>query len=251
MKSILLRIFNGVKKGYQFPTLPDHLIQFNMHPLVRIFRFIGGLSILLVITHRLDFLTGNYYFFALVVCLFFIFIFLLYHIYLTYHRFIHIYKSIKSGKLDIRNSPFDRFGSAFSKAFLCAKGLCDTVAPVGAAFGSFAAVDEVRKAKGLEPIFVPLLAYVLFPHTPLEEHARAMRTMEGELARKNMDLRSLQEMKDSVDRMEQSKELNKKTAMEVKGELSSYIQAANKESTIQQSKILSSVKQLEESRKNK
>lgn len=132
MRSFLTRALKGLKKGYHFPTLPDHIIELTNHPLVRILRFLGGLSILLVLTHRLEILTGNYYLFALVTCLFFIFIFLLYHIYITYHRFIHIYKSIKSGKLDIRNSPFDRFSTSFSKAFLCAKGLCDTVAPVGA-----------------------------------------------------------------------------------------------------------------------
>lgn len=64
-----------------------------------------------------------------------------------------------------------------------------------------------------------------------------MRTLEAELARKNMDTRSLQEMKDCVDRMEESQELSKKTADKAKAELSSYLQAANKESTIQESKI--------------
>ena len=51
-----------------------------------------------------------------------------------------------------------------AKVIWCSKGFCDRVAPVGVALGALAAVDELRKAKGLAPVCLPFLAEYLLPH---------------------------------------------------------------------------------------
>lgn len=130
MKSIFSRLSRGCKKGYQYPSLPAHILQLHTNPIIRIFRFLGGVCVILILTKRLSYLPDDYYFFALVICTFFSFLFLLYNIYLTYHRTIHIYNAIKKGDLDIRNSPFDRLGSAMARVILCGKGFCDAIAPL-------------------------------------------------------------------------------------------------------------------------
>ena len=51
-RTIFSRIMIGIKKGWNTPTLPQHLIELNNKPLIRIMRFLGGLSIFMIITHK-------------------------------------------------------------------------------------------------------------------------------------------------------------------------------------------------------
>ena len=53
IKNIFTRFFIGAKKGICTPTLPNHIIMLNNNPFIRIFRVLGGISILLILTHRL------------------------------------------------------------------------------------------------------------------------------------------------------------------------------------------------------
>lgn len=83
-KKLIQRLFLGLKKGLLTPTLPNHIIQLNNNPFIRIFRVLGGISILLILTHRLDYL-GNelLYFSALVICTVLAIFYSFYNIYLT------------------------------------------------------------------------------------------------------------------------------------------------------------------------
>ena len=89
--------------------------------------------------------------------------------YISYHRFKHIYKVLKSDELDIRNSPFDRFATLSAKLVMCAKGACDTVHPAGSALGLMLGTDEVLKAANREPIFAPFLGGLLNQILPLPD----------------------------------------------------------------------------------
>lgn len=117
--------------------------------MVRIFRVLGGISILLILTHRLDYLgDGLLYFSVLALCTVLVFLFSLYLIFLTYHRIKDMIKVFKSDELDVRNSPLDRFASLAAIIIWCSKGFCESAAPVGVVFGGMAGIDELRKAKG-------------------------------------------------------------------------------------------------------
>lgn len=59
-----------------------------------------------------------------------------------------------------------------AKVIWCSKGFCDRVAPVGVALGALAAVDELRKAKGLAPVCLPFLAEYLLPRKIFREQSR-------------------------------------------------------------------------------
>ena len=68
-KFFFSRFFIGLKKGILTPTLPNHIILLNNNPIIRIFRVLGGISILLILTHRLDYLgDGLLYLYTLVLC---------------------------------------------------------------------------------------------------------------------------------------------------------------------------------------
>jgi len=49
-----LTLFNrtiiGIKKGWNHPTLPKILLKLQLHPFIRIFRVLGGISILIILT---------------------------------------------------------------------------------------------------------------------------------------------------------------------------------------------------------
>jgi hypothetical protein len=117
----------GIIKGWKTPTLPPHIIDFQNKPIIRILRILGGLSYLILLSKS--------YFdaqaFIKFIALFFAFIFCLYHLYIYYHRIKHIRYVIKSGQLDIRNSPLQQIASLPGKAVICLKGNCETLQPVG------------------------------------------------------------------------------------------------------------------------
>ena len=97
------------KKVYYTPTLPNDIIKFQNNPIIRIFRFLSGLSFisLLILNKTLIFhsIFGYGILFNLFayICFTFILFFNVYLFYINYHRIIHIYKTINSDKLNLRN----------------------------------------------------------------------------------------------------------------------------------------------------
>lgn len=94
-----LRTYTGIKKGVITPTLPKFLLDFKNKPLVRIFRVLGGLNILNLLGGNIIVLQGFLLYFAM----FWAFLFLIYHIYLSIHRYIYIKKIIKNKELEVKN----------------------------------------------------------------------------------------------------------------------------------------------------
>ena len=72
--SIFQRLKIGFKKGFLTPTIPENIIVLNKNPLIRILRFLGGLSTILVISHKLEVLgNGLLYDISLYFCFCFIY----------------------------------------------------------------------------------------------------------------------------------------------------------------------------------
>lgn len=103
-KSIFKRLAIGFKKGWNTPTLPEDKLQLEKHPLVRILRVLGGLSVIVILGHA-PFKTPM---FIMLIAMCIVFFFGAYCIYMQYHRIKHIKFLIKSGQLDVKNSPMDR-----------------------------------------------------------------------------------------------------------------------------------------------
>ena len=103
--SFFNRIFIGFKKGIKTPTLPDHILKFQSNSLIRIFRVLGGFSIISLLGHA----KFDYFFNIIIIYLLFSigFLFVMYQIVISYYRIKNIFKILKSDKLDIRNSPLD------------------------------------------------------------------------------------------------------------------------------------------------
>ena len=147
----------GFKKAYNIPMLPPKIKEFTMHPSIRIIRFLGGLSILFLLgKSHIDYPYYFTFFF-----MFFAFIFWIYHCYLFFHRTKHFIAVLKSDKLEVRNSPLNRFAYLSAKAIWCLKFGCDTAQPVGVSLGLMLGADEILKAANVEPVFIPMLGGIL------------------------------------------------------------------------------------------
>ena len=94
---MLKRLFIGFQKGLSVPSLPEHIIKLQNNVFIRILRVLGGISILLLITKKLNYLgDGNLYLISLFICLLFSIIFSIYLMYINYYRIKHIYKVLKN-----------------------------------------------------------------------------------------------------------------------------------------------------------
>ena len=48
--NIFNRFFKAVKRAYSIPTLPDNILKIQSYPIIRILRFLGGLSMLMLLS---------------------------------------------------------------------------------------------------------------------------------------------------------------------------------------------------------
>jgi hypothetical protein len=158
-KNFFKRLLIGISKGWNTPTLPQHLLTLQLHPLIRIFRVLGGISILLILTKRVNYFNSFVLYLVVLISIFYTF----YVLYISYYRLKHIYKIMKSKDLEIRNSPLDKFATLASKLIFCVKGACDSAVPLGVALGVMAGFDTILEHKGKDPIFLPFIAEVILP----------------------------------------------------------------------------------------
>lgn len=101
-KFFLYHLYIGIKKGFLTPTLPDNILKFQENPIIRIFRVLGGLSILLLLSND----KFNFHLYFLLLFLLIGILFLIYHIIISYYRIKHIIKMLKSDELKIKKSSF-------------------------------------------------------------------------------------------------------------------------------------------------
>ncbi len=156
-KTLYNRLVTGLKVGWNAPVLPTKVLNFHNNPLVRIFRVIGGISILTVLSkkHLLLFLP-----FKFIV----LFIALLHFIYITTVSIIKLwygFKVLKSDKLDVKNSPMDHFATTAGKLLYCWKYGCQIgstgLGLIGTSFFFFKKWDSMLEAGNQEKIFTPLI----------------------------------------------------------------------------------------------
>ena len=159
MANIFKIILTGVSKAISTPTLPENIIKFQSHPLIRLLRVVGGSSIILVLGQVKQIYTIP--FLVLCICFFFTLIFTIYHFYISYHRIKHLIYLFKSDKLDVKNSPLDKLASVTVRALMCLKGACEIAQPLGVTLTLMIAGDEIVKSSGRYPIFIPMIGGVI------------------------------------------------------------------------------------------
>jgi len=163
-KKIINRFWIGIKKGLITPTLPDNITRFHNNPLVRLFRIIGGLSLIITLGKiSLNFNIPSFFYYS---SAFISLTFLMYMFVINIFRLIHIIKILKSDKLEVRNSPLDRFATLTARVLLCTKGLCYAGAAGGSVTGFGLGLDAVLINTGNDPVFSPYFLGVLYKILP-------------------------------------------------------------------------------------
>lgn len=162
------RITKGIQKGWVVPTLPLSIANFHNHPITRIFRIIGGLSILITLG-RISLNINEIPNYILYTSNFISILFFIYMLAINILRLIHIIKVLGTDELEVRNSPLDRLASLTARVIFCAKGLCIAGATTSTVVGAGLALDAGLINTDHDPVFSPL--FVDFLKTILPEGA--------------------------------------------------------------------------------
>lgn len=160
------------------PNLPPEILDFQKKPLIRIFRVIGGLSFLIILGRGYISRAATPGLICHLFCLGYLYYYislLYYFSYIIYiypplgHRFKHIKFLFKSGALDVRNSPLDKYAGMLVRVIACAKGVCDVATPIGLGLGLMLGADQTLKEVGREAFFGPILGSGLVKILPKSE----------------------------------------------------------------------------------
>jgi hypothetical protein len=149
MKKFFKDILIGIKHGIKLPSLPKSVSTFHNHPLTRIFRVLGGLSILLVLSGS-QVIKESIFFYPIFTLAFFQFIYI---IIINLIKFFYIVYLWKNNKFQVRNSPLNRIASFSASLIGCIKGTCVLGLSGGTALGMGLGIDELLLNHGREPIF--------------------------------------------------------------------------------------------------
>ena len=145
-KILLKGLHLGIKKGWNAPMLPKYIENINNNPLIRIFRVLGGISIVTV-------LTKSHFYLGFPISYIILIFALMHFMYITIISFIKLYYGIiifKSDKLDIRNSPLDRFATTAGKLLYCWKYGCQAGSAGLGLVGTSFMIDSILEAGNQE-----------------------------------------------------------------------------------------------------
>lgn len=152
-KTLFQRFVIGLKVGWNAPMLPKKVIDFHTHPFIRIFRVVGGISIITVLSKKYLLLYLPFKYIIL-------FLALLHFIYITIIAVIKLWygiKVLKSDKLEVKNSPLDRFASITGKLLYCWKYGCQAGSAGLGLVGTSFLIDSMLEAGDHPKVFTPLI----------------------------------------------------------------------------------------------
>jgi hypothetical protein len=152
-KTIFQRLIIGLKVGWNAPMLPPKVLNIHNHPFIRIFRVIGGLSIIAFLSKK--YLLFIYPFNYLVLCFA-----LLHFMYIAIISIIKLFYGIhvlRSGQLEVKNSPMDKFATTAGKLLYCWKYGCQAGSAGLGLVGTSFLIDSMLEAGNQEKVFTPLI----------------------------------------------------------------------------------------------
>ena len=219
-KTIFSRVWAGVKLGWTTPNLPQKVRDFQINPLIRILRVLGGISILYLLSNK-AYIYNEY---LLYLAIFFCVSFFIYHLYISVHRVIFIYRTLKSEKLDIKNSPLDKLARLSARLILCAKGVCDQAQPVGVAMGIMLGIDTALEKSEHKAIFGPILGSMFKTILPRDEQVEKkisdlIKSPVWDIEKNNKEIKELTDMIDKVSKWSTTDNAIKSDAFKIIHEL--------------------------------
>jgi hypothetical protein len=146
----------GIRRGLEIPTLPLRIRNFYDNIVIRIFRFIGGICLVLNLTgYYLSFPNILHWFILIISAIQMIQIMIITGIKIVYS----IYTLIYNPKIfEIRNSPLNYLATHLGKIILCAKIGCGVGGGAAGIVATGATFDTLLDTAGYNKVFIPFLA---------------------------------------------------------------------------------------------
>jgi hypothetical protein len=149
-KTIGQRLWLGLKYAWNIPSLPIKIDKIHNYYLTRIFRVLGGISIVLFLSSP-DWIEKNFYLHWIILILallHFLYIFIISVIKIGYIAYLW-----KNKKLEVRNSPIDHIASLTVKLATCIKGACVAGGAGATVLGLGFGADKLLEQAGYAPVF--------------------------------------------------------------------------------------------------
>ena len=208
---------------------------------MRIFRVLGGISILLVLWHNSFALKYLFYIIFPLAFLEFVYI-----IIINFIKFVYLIYLWKNKKFEVRNSPLNKLASLSVTLIGCVKGACVLGLSSGTTLGLGLGIDELLVHYGREPIFRNAIGNGLdksLNSIGLDNPNKDISTIESEINKLKYTYRKLNEFdKDINDLYTLDKEDGIKDSelmKAIKNDLKKRIEDEKASITKSQSKILS------------
>lgn len=243
-KTKLQRFIHGIKLGIKLSLLPPFVESFHNYPLVRIFRVIGGVSIILFLSTP-TWLGNSYLYWTI------FFLAMLHFLYIMIISVIKLYYIVylwKNKKLEVRNSPLDNLASLTFKLAACIKGACVAGGASATVLGLGFGADKLLEQAGHVPIFKQALGNKLgnilssLGYGGNSEYLELQKQMLEVKAR----AKNIEELNNIINELENDNSFVglKKDLKEFQDEFTKELQNEKRIRDIQQSKILSELKNI-------
>jgi hypothetical protein len=165
MKNFIKSIFSqsffnsiklGIKKGLEIPTLPLKIRKFYDHILIRVFRFIGGVCLVLNLTNfYLSFPEILRYLILFMSAVQITQILIITAVKIVYSSYKLIYRP---EEFEVRNSPLNLLATHLGKIILCVKIGCGVTGGAAGVVAAGATFDTLLDQAGYKKLFVPFWA---------------------------------------------------------------------------------------------
>jgi hypothetical protein len=249
-KTLFQRFIYGLKLAWNLPSLPTSVDKFHNYPLIRIFRVIGGISILLFLSSP-GWINNSYIKWIIFVLAMIQFIYIAVISFIKIGYIVYLWKN---KKLEVRNSPINHIASLTFKlvsltfklaTYIKCAGATGAVATVlGLGFGA----DKLLEEAGYPPFFKKAVGNQLsnilscLGYTGNAEYLELKKIML-DIKQKAKNIEELNRIVDNMEKDPSFSELKSELA-EFKREFIKDLQREKTQKAIEQSKILAELKNI-------
>ncbi len=150
-KSILQKIKLGIIEGWNLPILPDHVIKFDKNIYTKIFKLLGSIATVIIIS-PFDFkLSYHVYYLLVSISL----PYLVYRLILVFYVIKHWFHNLITGKFIYKNSPVEVLNTIFKGTFNTIKGGASLTIGTGITYALCYELDDILISEGKKPYFIP------------------------------------------------------------------------------------------------
>ena len=243
-KTIFQRFLYGIKLALNIPSLPVSVDKFHNYPLVRVFRVLGGISIILFLSSPNWIAQPLLHWTIFVLAMIhFIYIMIISIIKLGYIVYLW-----KNKKLEVRNSPVDHIASLTLKLATCIKGACVAGGASATVLGLGFGADKLLEEAGHPPVFKKAVGNKLgnilssMGYIGDSKYIELQRTM-SEVKEKTKNIEELNKIINEIENNDSFAGLQKELK-QFKDEFFKELQKEKLQKNIKQSKILSELKNI-------